>query len=198
MFAPIQEESDWFCVVICHYGWDTDLPLHSKNQTAVEAVGGSWWFSAKESKVDRICWKGHGQCVLRCQRDPVNLLPWKKKQLQVNIILTFLTSWMSKFVRRGMAWSRKKSSSTRTMHLLISVLAMGKLRDLRYDLLSHPPYSPDLASSDFHLFPNLKKFVSEKHLVSNEEIERAVDEYFNSLADSHFWEGIPILEKSWT
>jgi transposase len=28
-----------------------------------------------------------------------------------------------------------------------SVLAMGKLRDLRYELLEHPPYSPDLAPS---------------------------------------------------
>jgi len=30
-----------------------------------------------------------------------------------------------------------------------SVLAMGKLRDLHYELLEHPPYSPDLAPSDF-------------------------------------------------
>jgi transposase len=28
-----------------------------------------------------------------------------------------------------------------------SVLAMGNLRDLHYELLEHPPYSPDLAPS---------------------------------------------------
>lgn len=76
-------------------------------------------------------------------------------------------------------------------------LAMGKLRDLRYDLLDHPPYSPDLAPSDFHLFPNLKKFVSGKRFASNEEVERAVDEYFHNLPDSHFREGILMLEKRW-
>jgi len=32
---------------------------------------------------------------------------------------------------------------------------MGKLRDLHYELLEHPPYSPDLAPSDFYLFPKL-------------------------------------------
>jgi histone-lysine N-methyltransferase SETMAR len=32
-----------------------------------------------------------------------------------------------------------------------SVLAMGKLRDLHYELLEHPPYFPGLASSDFSL-----------------------------------------------
>jgi histone-lysine N-methyltransferase SETMAR len=26
-----------------------------------------------------------------------------------------------------------------------------------WEILEHPPYSPDLASSDFHLFPNMKK-----------------------------------------
>ncbi|UYV67814.1 hypothetical protein LAZ67_5002122 [Cordylochernes scorpioides] len=61
-----------------------------------------------------------------------------------------------------------------------------------------PHYSPDLAPSDFHFFPHLKKFVFEKHFGSNEEVERAVDEYFNGLSDSHFWEGILILETHWT
>jgi histone-lysine N-methyltransferase SETMAR len=38
------------------------------------------------------------------------------------------------------------------------VLAMGKLRDLHYELLKHPIYSPDLAPSDFFLFPKLNSF----------------------------------------
>jgi histone-lysine N-methyltransferase SETMAR len=33
---------------------------------------------------------------------------------------------------------------------------MGKLREL----LEHPPYSPDLAPSDFLLFPKLKLFLA--------------------------------------
>jgi histone-lysine N-methyltransferase SETMAR len=41
-----------------------------------------------------------------------------------------------------------------------SVLAMGKLRDLHYELLENPPYSPDLAPSDFLLFPKLKLFLA--------------------------------------
>jgi histone-lysine N-methyltransferase SETMAR len=41
-----------------------------------------------------------------------------------------------------------------------SVLAMGKLRDLHCELLEHPPYSPDLAPSDFYLFPKLKLFLA--------------------------------------
>lgn len=66
-----------------------------------------------------------------------------------------------------------------------SVLAMGKLRDLKYEVLEHPPYSLDLAPSDFHLFPNLKKFMSGKHFSSNEEAIAAVEGYFADLAESH-------------
>jgi len=33
---------------------------------------------------------------------------------------------------------------------------MAKLRDLHYELLEHPPYSSDLAPSDFYVFQKLK------------------------------------------
>jgi len=50
-----------------------------------------------------------------------------------------------------------------------SVLAMEKLRDLHYELLEHPPYSPDLAPSDFCLFPKLKLFLAGQRFSSNQE-----------------------------
>jgi transposase len=41
-----------------------------------------------------------------------------------------------------------------------SVLAMGKLMDLHHELLEYPPFSPDLAPSDFCLIPKLKLFLA--------------------------------------
>jgi hypothetical protein len=38
--------------------------------------------------------------------------------------------------------------------------AFKGLKDLHYELLKHPPYSPDLAPSDFYLFPKLKLFLT--------------------------------------
>ena len=38
-----------------------------------------------------------------------------------------------------------------------SLKAMIKLEQLRFELVAHPPYSPDLAPSDCYLFPNLKR-----------------------------------------
>jgi hypothetical protein len=44
-----------------------------------------------------------------------------------------------------------KPSFIKTMHSPTSVLAMGKLRDLHYELLENPPSSPDLAPTDLSL-----------------------------------------------
>jgi len=38
-----------------------------------------------------------------------------------------------------------------------SLKAMAKLNQLRFELIAHPPYSPDLAPSDYYLYPNLKR-----------------------------------------
>ena len=73
---------------------------------------------------------------------------------------------------------------------------MSKLRGLKYDLLEHPPYSPDLAPSDFCLFPNLKKFVAGKRFSSNEEIIAAVEGSFTDVPESYFKTGIKLLEKN--
>jgi histone-lysine N-methyltransferase SETMAR len=48
-----------------------------------------------------------------------------------------------------------------------SVLAVGKLRVLHYYLLEHPPCSPDLAPSDFCLFPKLKLFLASQRFSLN-------------------------------
>ncbi|GBP28367.1 Histone-lysine N-methyltransferase SETMAR [Eumeta japonica] len=40
------------------------------------------------------------------------------------------------------------------------LVTMAKIHELRYELLPHPAYSPDLAPCDYYLFPNLKKWLS--------------------------------------
>ena len=40
-----------------------------------------------------------------------------------------------------------------------SMKTMVKLNELRFELLPHPPYSPDLAPSDYWLFADLKKML---------------------------------------
>uniref|UniRef100_A0A0K0EXG8 Histone-lysine N-methyltransferase SETMAR n=1 Tax=Strongyloides venezuelensis TaxID=75913 RepID=A0A0K0EXG8_STRVS len=46
----------------------------------------------------------------------------------------------------------------------ITVKTMQKLNELGFEVLSHPPHSPDIAPSDYHLFLSLQNFINEKSL----------------------------------
>jgi len=78
-----------------------------------------------------------------------------------------------------------------------SVLAMEKLRDLHYELLEHPPYSPDLTPSELYLFPKLKLFLAGQRFSSNQEAITAVEGYFADLMKNHYRDGIMALEHCW-
>ncbi|GBO46910.1 hypothetical protein AVEN_142840-1 [Araneus ventricosus] len=59
-------------------------------------------------------------------------------------------------------------------------------------LFDHPPYSPDIAPSDFHLFLKLKEFPGDERFESDEELENAVTTWLNELAEVEY--GMGILE----
>jgi len=51
--------------------------------------------------------------------------------------------------------------------------ALATQKKLAYvccECLDHPPYSPDLAPSDYHLFPRLRKQLKGHHFLSNAEV----------------------------
>jgi hypothetical protein len=52
------------------------------------------------------------------------------------------------------------------------------LGDFGWDSFSHPPYGPDLAASDFHLFTNLKQFFGlHTHMGSDEKVKKPVKDW---------------------
>lgn len=78
-----------------------------------------------------------------------------------------------------------------------SRIAAAKFDDLHYELLKHPPYSPDLAPCDFFLFPNLKKWLGGKRFSSNSEVVEATNAYFEDFDISYYTDGIKKLEYRW-
>ena len=55
-------------------------------------------------------------------------------------------------------------------------VAMDAVERNGYELIPHPAFSPDLAPSDFFLFPNLNKDIRGLHFRSDEEVVTAVEE----------------------
>ncbi|GFT83890.1 histone-lysine N-methyltransferase SETMAR [Trichonephila clavipes] len=58
------------------------------------------------------------------------------------------------------------------------VVTHQKLWVLDWKVLMHPPYSPDLASNDSHLFLALQDFLSDKKLGSREDCKNQLLEFF--------------------
>ena len=68
-----------------------------------------------------------------------------------------------------------------------SVIAMAKINELKFKLLPHARCSPDLVRSDYFLFPNLKKWLSDRKFDNNEE-ERCSSHYKRGIeANEHRW-----------
>ncbi|KAG8288726.1 hypothetical protein J6590_014016 [Homalodisca vitripennis] len=53
---------------------------------------------------------------------------------------------------------------------------------LRWDILNHPPHSPDLVHSDFHLFTSLKVHMSGNKFSTDKEMKGEVEEWAKELA----------------
>ena len=67
-----------------------------------------------------------------------------------------------------------------------------------YELIPHPAYSPDLALSDFFLFPNLKKDIRGCHFWSDEEVVTAVEERGNGKDRNFIRSGLMAREHRWS
>ncbi|GBO33216.1 hypothetical protein AVEN_30888-1 [Araneus ventricosus] len=61
------------------------------------------------------------------------------------------------------------------------------LDSFRWEQFCHPPYSPDLSPSDFHLCSHLKKFLAGQQFASDDEIKVNVQNWFR-LQAAEFYE----------
>ena len=77
-------------------------------------------------------------------------------------------------------------------------VAMDAVERNGYELIPHPAYSPDLAPSDFFLYPNLKEDIRELHFRSDEEVVTAVEEWVNGKDPDFFSSGLMTLEHRWS
>ena len=56
--------------------------------------------------------------------------------------------------------------------------------------MPHPPYSPDLAPSDYHLFRSLQNYLNGKTFDSNETVKNESIQFFASKNQTFYESGI--------
>lgn len=79
---------------------------------------------------------------------------------------------------------------------------MAKILKLEFELLDHPPYSPDLALSDFFLFPKLYgmiiSLIAYKYIrIIHRNIDYFCIQYYLELKDFLDWCPIQTIIYKW-
>jgi len=79
--------------------------------------------------------------------------------------------------------------------IYLALATQKKLAHLGFQCLDRPPYSPDLAPSDYHLFPGLKKQLKCRHFSSNMEVIAATETWLDGQPFQFLLSGLKKLEQ---
>ncbi|CAJ0922360.1 unnamed protein product, partial [Mesorhabditis belari] len=74
-------------------------------------------------------------------------------------------------------------------------ITQQKIEEFGWEVLPHPPYSPDLAP--YHLFWSMQHSLAEKKFKNREEVEIWVSNFFESQLPEFFEKGIHSLRERW-
>ena len=75
--------------------------------------------------------------------------------------------------------------------------AIDALETLKFEVLPHSPFSPDLAPSEFHLFPHLKRDDKETHFTSDDEVKQTVTSWNKQRTPEFFFDRMRKLVLGW-
>ncbi|KAG6802281.1 Ammar1 transposase [Apis mellifera caucasica] len=74
-----------------------------------------------------------------------------------------------------------------------SLVTRQKLLELGWDVLPHPPYSPDFAPSDYFLFQSLQNSLNGKNFNNDDDIKSYLIQFFANKNQKFYERGIMML-----
>ena len=74
---------------------------------------------------------------------------------------------------------------------------LQKVKNLAWEILPHPPYSPDLSPSDFHLFRALQNSLNGENFCGVGALTDHLDAFFASKSEAFFRNGLLQLPQRW-
>lgn len=88
-------------------------------------------------------------------------------------------------------------SSETIRHILVNNLQYRKVsarwvpkQKFGWEIIDHPPYSPDVAPSDYHMFPALKKHLGGKKFHTDAEVQKEVNTWLRKADGEWYTAGI--------
>ena len=134
-----------------------------------------------------IRWKGSRLDFLGSRRHPPHWMSSKGPYYERGVLLNsagtieghFEIKMPREFLQGCLVLARKIRGSPVTCN-------PEELAYLNFQYLDHPPYSPDLAPSDYHLFPGLTKKFKGRHFSSDAEFIAAAETWLDGQISELF------------
>ena len=79
----------------------------------------------------------------------------------------------------------------------VAIPVKNYLENSGWKVLAHPPYSPDLAPSDYHLFRPMQHALTGIRFTSEQGIKNWLDSFLATKPAQFFWDGIHKLPERW-
>ena len=79
----------------------------------------------------------------------------------------------------------------------VAIPVKNYLENSGWEVLPHPPYSPDLAPSDYHLFQSMQSALTGIRFTSEQDIKNWLDSFLAAKPAQLFWDGIHKLPERW-
>lgn len=76
--------------------------------------------------------------------------------------------------------------------------SQAAIQQAGFTQLAHPPYSPDLAPSDFFLFRHLKQHLRGRHFQCKEQLQAMTEDFLETRSPQFFRQAFDDLVRRWT
>jgi histone-lysine N-methyltransferase SETMAR len=76
-------------------------------------------------------------------------------------------------------------------------MTKAAIQELDWEILSHPPYSPNFDPSDYHLFRSLSNNLRGVSFNNDAELQNWLDDFFTAKPAGFFKRGIENLPERW-
>ncbi|UYV79096.1 hypothetical protein LAZ67_17001118 [Cordylochernes scorpioides] len=95
--------------------------------------------------------------------------------------------------RQNMVWKKPEESAPKKAKVTISAGKVMAMENFKWEIFTHPPYSPEFAPSDFHLFPALKWHLGGKHFANDDEVQAEENHWLRRQDTAWYNSGIKKL-----
>ena len=181
--------------------WIASSPVTRRGVTTAKRQSMEWRYvnSPSKKKFKTLPSAGKVMCTVFWDRKGVILLDFLEPGQTINsdryiVTLTKLRARISR-VRPEKKTTFLLQHDNARPHT--SLKTVENIANLGWTVLPHPPYSPDLAPSNFHLFGPMKDGLRGQHFPSNDVIVRAVKQWATSAGADFYECGMQALVHRW-